>query len=181
MNNLIVLDAISNKIFALDFQLLVDALVSILAVGFLFFLLSYLLWNPARNLLTKRKEKIKNEMETAKANMAEANAMKAEYEAKLNGAKADVDNILAEGRKKALARENQIVSEANEEAKRIKDRAEHEIELEKSKTRDEVKQEMITVASAIAGRFVASELTAEEQSKLIDDALNEMGEETWQN
>mgnify|MGYP003347569727 CR=1 FL=1 len=40
---------------------------------------------------------------------------------------------------------------------------------------------MITVASVIAGKFVASELTAAEQSKLIDDALNEMGEETWQN
>ena len=76
---------------------------------------------------------------------------------------------------------NQIVAEANEEARRIKDRAEKEIELEKSKARDDLKQEVISVAGAIAGKFVKSELDANAQAALIDSAINEMGENTWQN
>lgn len=180
MNQLIVLESgLSNRIFALDFQLGVDAVIQMLAVGFLFFFLSLVLWNPAKELIQKRRDKIKNEMETAKSDMDKANAMKIEYEERLAGADKDVDAILSEGRRKALAREEQIVSEANEEAKRIRDRAEKEIELEKRKARDEVKQEMITVAGAIAGKFVAAELNENSQAQLIDDALNEMGEDTW--
>ncbi len=182
MNGFVILESgLSNRIFGLDPQLLFDALVQILAVGFLFFFLTYILWNPARDLIRRRREKIKNEMDTAKADMEKASTMKAEYETKLKEAGKDVDKILEEGRKKAIARENQIVAEANEEAKRIRDRAEKDIELEKSKARDDLNQEVISVAGAIAGKFVKSELDANAQAALIDSAISEMGENTWQN
>lgn len=176
----ILAEAVDDRIFGLDFQLGFDAVIQMFAIGFLFFFLSFILWDPARELLRKRREKIENEMATAQKDMAEASAMKSEYDAKLKDADKAVDDILSEGRKKALAREAQIVNEANEEAKRIKERAEREIELEKSKVKDEVKQEMISVASAIAGKFVAAKLDDGANDKLIDDALNEMGENTWQ-
>ena len=178
MSNIVL--GLSNRIFGLDPQLLADTIILALAVGFLFFLMSYLLFNPARELMKKRQDKILEEMETAKNDMAAANKMKAEYDAKLAAADKDVDAILSEGRKKALARENEIVAEAKEEAARVMERAEREIELEKSKVRDDVKQEMIGVAREMAGRFVAASLDAAAQEKLIDEALNEMGEDTWQ-
>ena len=64
---------------------------------------------------------------------------------------------------------------------RIMERASREIELEKSKMKDEVKQEMVAVATVMAGKFVASSLDSEKQAQLIDEALNEMGDDTWQN
>ena len=170
----------TNRIFGLDAQLIADAVILALAVGFLFLLLSYLLFNPARELMKKRQDKIREEMETASRDMADANKMKAEYTAKLAAADKDVDAILSEGRKKALAKENEIVAEAKEEAARVMERAEREIELEKSKVRDEVKQEMIGVAREMAEKFVAASLDDQAQAKLIDEALNEMGEDTWQ-
>lgn len=112
--------------------------------------------------------------------MAEADRRKAEYDAKLASAEKDVDAILSEGRKKALARENEIVAEAKEEAARVLERAEREIALEKSKVKDEVKQEMVGVARELAGKFVAESLDAAAQARLIDEALNEMGDDTWQ-
>ena len=173
-------EGLFNRIFGLDAQLIADAVILALAVGFLFFLLSALLFNPARELMKKRQEKIKTEMETAAKDMADAKQMKAEYDARLAAADKDVDAILSEGRKKALARENEIIAEAKEEAARVLERAEREIELEKSKVKDEVKQEMIGVARAMAGRFVTASMDDETQAKLIDEALNEMGEGTWQ-
>jgi F-type H+-transporting ATPase subunit b len=47
--------------------------------------------------------------------------------------------------------------------------------------KDEVKQEMVAVATVMAGKFVASSLDSEKQAQLIDEALNEMGDDTWQN
>ena len=173
-------EGMTNRIFGLDAQLAADAVILALAVGFLFFLMSYLLFNPARELMKKRQDKIREEMDTASKDMADANKMKADYTAKLAAADKDVDAILSEGRKKALARENEIVAEAKAEAARVMERAEREIELEKSKVRDDMKQEMIGVASVIAGKFIAASIDKETQAKLIDEALNEMGEDTWQ-
>ena len=45
--------------------------------------------------------------------------------------------------------------------------------------KDEVKQEIISVASAMAGKIVASSLDENKQSQLIADTLEEMGDETW--
>ena len=44
-------DALGNYIFGLDPQLLIDSLITMIAMFALFLLLSYLLFVPARNLL----------------------------------------------------------------------------------------------------------------------------------
>ena len=54
-----------------------------------------------------------------------------------------------------------------------------EAELEKKKALDEMKQEMVQVASAMAGRFVAASIDEKKQAQLIDETLKEMGDETW--
>ena len=172
-------EPLEGYIFGLNMQLIVDAIITALAVGFLFFFMSYLLFNPARNLLKKRQDKIKEEMETTAKNKAEAIAFKAEYDEKLKNAEKEVDGILSEGRKKALKRENEIVDEAKAEAVRILERADREIELEKSKMKDEVKKEMVAVASVMAGKIIAASIDTDKQAQLIDEALNEMGDNTW--
>lgn len=169
-----------NRLFGLDLQMGADAVILALAVFFLFFMMSYLLFNPARELMKKRQDRIREDMDTASKEKADAIEMKKEYTAKLSQADKDVDEILNAGRKKALARENEIVTEAKAEAARVMERAEKEIELEKSKVRDEVKQEMVDVAQAMAGKIIAASIDEETQARLIDEALNEMGENTWQ-
>ena len=61
----------------------------------------------------------------------------------------------------------------------IIDRANSEAELEKERVKDEVKQEIIGVATAMAGKFVASSLDESTQASLIDETLKEMGDDTW--
>ena len=59
------------------------------------------------------------------------------------------------------------------------DRARVEAELEKSKVADEVKTEMINIASVLAGKVVAANMNTDIQEQLIDETLKEMGESTW--
>lgn len=173
-------DTMKNRIFGLDPQLLMDVLIVALSVFILFLALSYLLFNPARELLKKRQDKVQGELEHAAKDKKDAAELKSNYEAKLKDAFHEVDTILSEGRKKALKRENEIVDEAKEEAARIIDRANKEVELEKSKVKDEMKQQMVAVASAMAGKIIASNLDETKQAQLVDEALNEMGDDTWQ-
>lgn len=167
------------RIFGLDAQLLQDTVILLLAVFFLFILLSYLVFNPARELLRKRREKIAGEMETAEREKADAIQMKSVYEGKLAAADKEVDEILTEARKKGQRREDEIVAQAKEEAARVMNRAEREIELEKEKMKDEVKQEMITVAQAMAAKVVAASMDEAKQAELLEDTLREMGDDTW--
>ena len=170
---------LGDYIFGLDPQLLVDSAITILAMFFVFLLLSYLLFNPARNLMEKRQEGIREQMETAAREKQDAIQFKAEYDDKIKNVQKETDEILSAARKQALKKESVMLEEAREEAAQIVARANREVELEKSKVKDEMKQEIINVATAMAGKIVASSLDESKQSQLLADTLEEMGDETW--
>ena len=166
-------------LFDLKPQLIHDAILSMIAVFTLFLVASNLLFNPVRQMLKKRQDKIQGELEDAKQNQDEAAALKAEYEAKLKDINVEAEEILGEARKKALANENRIITEAKEEAARIRERAEQEAELEKKKAADDVKKEMISIASVMAGKVVAASIDTTVQGSLIEETLKEIGDNTW--
>ena len=167
------------RLFTLDAQLLFDTLVMALSMLLLFTLLSYLLFNPVRDMLEKRKQRIVDDREAAKREKEEATSYKQEYEKKLQEVDKEVQVILSEARKKAMKNENAIIAEAKEEAARIMARANAEIELEKKKAVDDMKQEMIAIASMMAQKVVSASIDTEVQESLIDETLKEMGENTW--
>lgn len=168
------------RLFTLDAQLLFDAVVMALSMLLLFTALSYLLFNPVRDLLEKRKQRIVDDKETAKREMEEAVAYRQEYEKKLQEAEKEVQIILSEARKKAMKNETVILADAREEAARIIARANTEVELEKKRALDDMKQEMITIAAMMAQKVVSASIDTNVQESLIDETLKEMGEDTWQ-
>lgn len=168
-----------DRMFGIDWQLLADSTLTIIAVFALFAIMSYFLFNPARKMLNDRKEKIKGELEDAKSNMEEAHSLREEYESKLKAIDKEAESILSEARKRGLANENQIIAQAKEEAARILERARVEALLEKQKMSDDVKKEIINVASAMAGKVVSASIDEAVQNRLIDETLKEMGDNTW--
>ena len=167
------------RMFGIDWQLLADSTLTLIAVFALFAVMSYFLFNPARKMLNDRKEKIRAELEDAKTNMDEARSLREEYEGKLKVIDKEAEVILSEARSKGLANQATIIAEAKEEAARIMDRARVEALLEKQKMSDDVKKEIITVASALAGKVVSANIDAKVQDQLLDETLKEMGENTW--
>lgn len=168
------------RLFDLDLQLLADATLTAISVFVLFLLASYLLFNPARELLKKRQDKIKDDIDTANKDKEDAAALKADYDAKIKDIQKESEEILSEARKKAKANEAQIIAEAKEEANRIIKNAENEALLEKQRAYDEMKQEMISIASLVAGKVVAQSIDTTIQESLIEETLKEVGDKTWQ-
>ena len=168
------------RLFDLDFQLLHDAILTAVSVFFLFMLLSYLLFDPVHDMLKKRREKIQNDIDSAKKDKEDADALKNEYEEKLKNADAEVDEILSQARKRATANENSIIAEAKDEAARIIKQAHVEAELEKDKAKDEIKKEMVRIASLMAGKVVGDRMDTTVQDALVEETLREVGDKTWQ-
>lgn len=168
------------RLFDLDIQLLHDAIITAVAVFVLFLFMSYMLFKPTRELLRKRQERIMADLDTAKQDKDEALTLKSEYEAKMADAQKDADAVLSEARQKALKNEEQIISQAKDEAANIIRQAKNEAELEKQKAADEVKTQIIDVASLMAGKVVAASIDTNIQDSLIEETLKEVGESTWQ-
>ena len=64
------------QLFGLNPQLLHDTVIAVLAILFLFTLMSYLLFNPAKKMLKDRQERIKNDIDMAKKDREEASAVR---------------------------------------------------------------------------------------------------------
>ena len=169
-----------SRLIGFDAQLLSEPFWTAFNIFVLFFGLSYLLFNPVRNVLEKRKQKIAGELADAAQDKEAAAAMKAEYESKLREVSKEADAILEEARRKGKAREAEIIEAAKAEAARIVERGNHEVELEKKKALDDMKQELVSIASLMAGKVVAASIDTTVQESLIEETLKEMGESTWQ-
>ena len=168
------------RLFNLDPQLLHDAVLLAIAVFVMFLFLSYMLFNPAREMLKKRQDKVKNDIDSAEKSREDAAKLKEEYENRLREIHKEEDAILSAARQKALENETKIIDQAKAEAANIIERANHQAELEMKKAQDEIKKEIITVASMVAGKAVSEKLDIEIQDSLIDDTLKEIGEKTGQ-
>ena len=96
-------------------------------------------------------------------------------EEKLKNVEAESESILSEARQRALAREDRIVADARDEASKIIDNANREAALEKQKVVNEVKEEMVDIASAMAGKIVEASMNEAEQKRLSDETYEMQG------
>ena len=172
--------SLDDRIFGLDAQLIFQLIftgmchLSLVHGGQLSFA------DPVRKKLNDRKEKVMREQREALENREAALRMREEYDGKLREINKTAEQILSDSRKKAMQRENEIILNAREEAGRIIAGAKEEAALEQKRVNDEVKQEIISVASLLSEKLVAASLDEEKQNALIEQTLREIGDDTWQ-
>ena len=68
------------RLINFDPQWINDIVITGINIFILFFVMSYFLFNPAREVLEKRRKRIAGDLETAKTSREDALALKAEYE-----------------------------------------------------------------------------------------------------
>lgn len=168
------------RIIGFDGQLIFDSIITGINVFILFFALSYFLFNPVQKVLKNRSDKIKNEIENAKKQEAEAIALREEYEKKLADTRVEVETIMEDARKNAKKMGEEIVAEAKAEAQNIINRGNKEIEQEKAKAVDELKNQVIGISTLIASKIIKENVNAKSEDKLFEEALNEIGASSWQ-
>lgn len=168
-------------LFGLDAQLLFDVFFTGINVFLLCLLLSYLLFEPARKFLADRRERIANDLQTAQTAKEQAEQMRLEYEDKLHNADAEAEEILRDARKRGMENQAQIVEEAKAEAARVRDRAKKEIELEKKHAVDDVKNDVVSLASLLAAKVVSANIDTRIQNDLVEETIKELDEDLWRN
>ena len=147
----------------------------IIMIGFL----AYLLYKPVKNFMNKRAERVSAQIGSAEASHREAMVLKKDYETKLLEIDKERAEVLDTAKAKAVARSEEIIRDARSEADLIRGRAESDIGLEVERVQDEMRTRLIELSAAMAGRFIRSSLSADEHSRLVDEALADMGDVRW--
>ncbi len=168
-----------SAILALDASLLQGILFQWINTALLIFILTKLLYNPVKDFMQKRADRIANQLSDAETHLADAMKQKAEYETKLRDIESERVAILEQARKRAMEKGDEIIAEARREAESIRSRAMSDIQMEQERVKDDVRKQMIEISSLLAGRFVAVSLDKDAHDKLIADTLKELEGVTW--
>ena len=141
----------------------------------IFFVASKFLFNPVMKIIADRQAEIDGMYDAAGKAKADAQAMEAEYKQKLSAAQETSERLVKEAAARGVAREEEILRQANAEADAIRAKAAADIAQEKKKAINDAKDEISGLAMAIAGKVVGRELTAADQSALVDRFIDELG------
>lgn len=169
-----------DRLFGLDMQLLMDALQFGASVFVLFLLASYLFLNPVRKTLKERQDGIRKSIEDAAAGKEAAEELKILYEKKLENADRQAEEILSKAHQKALKNEVKIIDRAKKEAGRMVEKGSQEAKQEKKCMLDEMKQEIITIASMMAAKAAEAAIDSTMQDRFVEETLKEMESSVWQ-
>jgi len=132
--------------------------------------------DKVKAILDQRREAADKEITDAQAAKAEAMEIKETYEQNMREAKAQANEILVHAQKTATVRSEEIINDAQAQAVRIKEKAAADIAQEKKKAINDAKDEISGIAMAIAEKVVGRQLTADDQQKLINDFLDNLGD-----
>ena len=132
-------------------------------------------WDKVLDILDQRRAAADKEITDAQAARSEAMEIKATYEQNMRESKAKADQLLLSAQQTATLRSEEIISDAQRTAVAIKQKAQDDIAQEKKKALNDAKNEISEMAMAIAGKVVGRELTADDQSKLVDSFIDELG------
>ena len=142
----------------------------------IFFVARKFLFAPVMKMIADRQNEIDGMYTAAGESRTAAEALKAEYTAKLTDAQAESDRILKDAVVRAQRREEDIIRQANNEAQNIVDKAVADAALEKKKAINDAKDEISSISLAIAEKVVERSLAQADQQKLIDDFLKNLGD-----
>ncbi len=142
----------------------------------LFLVLKKFLWKPVLKMIDDRQKEIDDLYTDAESAKANAEAMEQEYTQKLAEANDTGNRLVKEAVARGQSREEEIIRQANAEADAIRRKASADIDRERKKAINDAKNEISGIALAIAGKVVGKELTAADQSELVDQFIDDLGE-----
>ena len=142
----------------------------------LFLFLKKLLFKPLKNMIDSRQKEIDDMYVDAEDSRAQAAELKSEYEARLESANSESEEILKSAMRRAKLREEEIIRKANDKAARTVERAYEQVESEKKRAINEVKDEVSHMAIGIASAVIERDVNGEEHKELIDDFIGKMGD-----
>ncbi len=146
------------------------------AITFLFLLLvlSKFAWGPIVKMLNERETTIREAIEAAKRERAEAERMLAEQKASLAQAQREAADLAKRNQQEVEAMRQELTARARKEADDLVASARRQIDEEKVKAIQELRSQVADLAIDAASRLVQANLDDASQRKLVEDYIAQL-------
>ena len=157
---------------------------------FLFYMINFLilvgvltkfLYKPFLGILEERKQKIQDAFDNAEMINRRADEKMANYTSRIANVEEEGRQIIKEARQRAEAQAADIIKEANEKASQIIAAAERQVELDKQKAVEDMKQQVAALALMAAEKIVERDIAEIGQEQIVDEIIEQAGSGQWQN
>jgi len=132
-------------------------------------------WPSILGMMDKRQQKIKDDLDSAAESKLKAAEEAKEYETKLLNAQKEADTIVAQAKKEAEEERSQILAKAQHDASDIITKARGAVDSERKKAMIELSSSVVDLSVDIAGKIIGNDLSDDDQRKLAEKYLAEVG------
>ncbi len=160
-----------DSLFAVDFGLSVWTL---LTFATLLFILAKFAWKPLLGALDAREKSIQDNIDEAKRQRDEADALLAQYREQLAEGRRQAQAVVAESRAAAETLRKELEAKARDETQAMLANARREIEREREAAVEAVRRESVDVALAVASRLLGERLDAGRDRQLAMDYIDDL-------
>lgn len=150
----------------------VPALIAFLII---WIVLAKLLWPSVLEMMDKRQQKIQEDLDAAEKSRVEAAEQAKSYESKIVDAHREADAIIAKAKKEAEEERTQLLAKAQREAADIIAKAHGAVDSERRKAMIELSSSVVDLSVEIATKIIGNDLSEDEQRKLAEKYLAEVG------
>lgn len=147
----------------------------------LYIILKKYFWEKIRKFMTDRQDAIQDAFDSAEAMNRRADEKMRNYSARIANVEEEGREIIRQAKQQADAQAQDILDEARREAGEMIAKAEKNIELEKAKAMEEMRQEIAALALLAAERIVGREVEGIGQDAIVDDVIEQARSGGWQN
>lgn len=150
----------------------IPALIAFLVI---LVILSKLVWPSVLEMMEKRQQKIQDDLDAAERSKIEAAEEAKSYEAKILEAHHEADAIVAKAKKEAEEVRSAVLAKAQREAADIIAKAHGAVDSERHKAMIELSSSVVDLSVEIASKIIGNDLSVEEQRRLAEKYLAEVG------
>jgi F-type H+-transporting ATPase subunit b len=147
---------------------------TLICFGITFYVLKRFAFARIQAGIDERRERIRKAVEEADRARQQARDLLEEHRQLMGQAKGEAAGILAEARKVADAQIERVKHEAEEERQRRLEETRRQIDAETKRSLDQIRSEVAELTLAATARVTGKVLDADDQRRLIDEAIAEL-------
>mgnify|MGYP003310465282 CR=1 FL=1 len=160
-----------NPLVKLDPGLFIWTIITFVLVSII---LAKFAWKPLLSMLEQRENLIKDSLENAEKARQELDKLNVESEAIISKARSEAQSILSEGKAAADKIKEDTITKAKDEASKIREEAQHQIQVEKDKAISDIRKEVVDISISVAEKLINKNISEQDNNTLIEESLKKI-------
>jgi F-type H+-transporting ATPase subunit b len=151
----------------------VDILISLINIVVLFILLRLILWKYIFRFLSARADRVRAELDDVEARRQGADALRLEYEEKIESIEERGRDLMRESQIKASEEADEIIREARENVRVMLNESRQRIEEERERAIENAHHDIAQIATDMAARILRREVSHADSKSAVDHFFSE--------